>query len=427
MGKVAILGGGESGVGAAVLAQKLGEEVWVSDYGKISDRFKKILSEYKIPFEEGGHTIDKFFDADVIVKSPGIPETAKIILDIRKQGKAIISEIEYAARYTDAKLVAITGSNGKTTTSSLIHHLMVAAGIDAGLGGNIGQSFALQVAVDPKPWYVLEISSFQLDDIDEFRPDVALLLNITPDHLDRYGYSMDAYAKAKFEIGINQTAADTFIYCLDDPETMKRLEGFKGKGKRRGFGYEQMEGNEWRGKSQLIGRHNELNTLAALMAVEACGIQPTSVIPALATFKSIEHRLERVGEVAGVEYINDSKATNVEAVYFALECMEKPVIWMAGGVDKGNDYEPLKRFVSEKVKAIVVLGEHREKFDKDFDKHIMQAMDMKSAVNMAHELAEAGDAVLLSPACASFDLFTNYEDRGVQFKAEVSQIGVRGE
>ncbi|MDX2250222.1 MAG: UDP-N-acetylmuramoyl-L-alanine--D-glutamate ligase [Bacteroidia bacterium] len=439
MAKTAILGGGESGVGAAILAKKQGQEVWLSDAGLIKENYKNELIQNAIPFEEGTHSIDKFFDADLIVKSPGIPGTVPIIQQLKAAGKAVISEIEYASRYTTARIIGITGSNGKTTTTSLIYHLLKAAGKDVGLGGNIGQSFALQVAMEKREGYVLEISSFQLDDIETFRPDVAVLLNITPDHLDRYSYSLDNYAAAKFRITENQTMQNAFIWCLEDEQSLRMMEKLSVLAKKQGFGLKKtpdsaawMENNwlhlaasgpvmDFR-EMNLLGRHNQVNTLAALLAVEAYGVDVKSLTPALKSFLPIEHRLEPCGEIKGVRYINDSKATNVDAVYFALEGLEGPIVWMAGGVDKGNDYQPLVSFVQEKVKAIVVLGEKKEKFLKAFNVPVYQEMSMKSAVETAGKLSQPGDTVLLSPACASFDLFTNYEDRGKQFKAAVQEI-----
>lgn len=437
--KISILGAGESGIGAAVLALKEGYEVWVSDAGKIADRFKKILLEKEIPFEEGEHTKEKFFEADMIVKSPGIPEHVEIIQEIRKKGGKIVSEIEFASQHTDAKLIAITGSNGKTTTTSLIWHLMKAAGIEVGLAGNIGKSFAWQVAEESYEVYVLEISSFQLDDIDTFKPNIALLLNITPDHLDRYDYSLYKYGAAKMKIAANQEESDSLIYWMEDPEIAKQMFDLKPKSQRLPFSLKERKASKaWVEKTQLqmggksfldftslklIGRHNQLNALAALMAVEAYGVDLEEVKDALCEFHPVEHRLEWVAEVDGVSYINDSKATNVDAVAFALEAMEKPLIWLAGGVDKGNDYTELKEEVEQKVKSIIVLGEDKVKFEKEFSLPIQQAMSMEEAVRIASEISETGDTVLLSPACASFDLFKNYEDRGKQFKEEV--LGLR--
>lgn len=436
MGKVVIMGAGESGVGAAILARTLGEEVWVSDAGLIGDKYKKILEEHEVPFEEGKHSIEKFFDADVIVKSPGIPGKVPVLQQLREAGRPVISEIEYAFRYTDAKIIAITGSNGKTTTTSLIYHLMKEAGEDVGLGGNIGKSFALQVATEKKAVYVLEVSSFQLDDIELFRPEVAVLLNITPDHLDRYDYSMDKYARAKMRITENQTMQDTFIYCLDDDQTMRMMAGSKTKARRLGFSFAKEADGYVSGNSlvaggetvidfremKLLGLHNQLNTLAALLAVQAYGLKLSRVSEALKSFQPIEHRLELVAEIDGIRYINDSKATNVDAVYFALEGLKGPIVWLAGGVDKGNEYGHLIPLVKEKVKAIVVLGKDDGKFRSSFDVPQTTVMSMDEALQAAQKFSQSGDTVLLSPACASFDLFKNYEDRGRQFKEAISMI-----
>ena len=435
MSKVIILGAGESGVGAAILAKKQGADVFVSDAGKIAESFLKILSEYQIPFEMEGHTIDKFFEADIIIKSPGIPDRVAVIQQLKAAGVPIISEIEYASRYTDARIIAITGSNGKTTTTSLVYHLLKQAGEDVGLGGNIGTSFAKLVAEEKHRAYVLEISSFQLDDIDTFKPEIALLLNITPDHLDRYGYELSAYGKAKMRIAENQNATDSFIYNLDDAETQNQLEVFQPQAKKMTFSLEKKQGSyAWLEKEKLVvegeiaadfsemrllGRHNQMNTLAALLAVKSYGLKWAQIQEGLKSFESIEHRLEFVRDIGGVKYINDSKATNVDAVSYALEAVQAPIVWLAGGVDKGNDYTEIKALVNEKVKAIVVLGRHSEKFFRDFDVQVRQVMSMKEAIDLARQLAKPGDTVLLSPACASFDLFKNYEDRGRQFKALV--------
>lgn len=435
--KIAILGAGESGVGAALLAKQQGAAVWVSDGGKIADRFRSVLIENAIPFEEGKHTKETFFDSDLVIKSPGIPEHAAIMQEIRASHRPVISEIEYAFRCSGEhdKIIAITGSNGKTTTTSLIWHLLYHVGWDAALVGNIGKSFAWQIATDPKPLYVLEVSSFQLDDIDQFRPDVALLLNITPDHLDRYGYDMTRYANAKFRITENQQSDDTFIYCVDDPETVKHLPSHPTKAQKWAFSLEQsvsatiatndaiVHGQKRAdfSKTQLLGPHNQRNVLAALLATDAIGeTRYKQVEEALYSFEAIEHRLEKVSEQDGVLFINDSKATNVDSVYYAIKGLEGPIIWIAGGVDKGNDYQPLITLVKEKVKALIILGEHREPLDKAFHEVAkIQVMSMAKAVEQAKQIASAGDTVLLSPACASFDLFRNYEDRGRQFKNEV--------
>ena len=440
MKKVAILGAGESGVGAALLAAKLGEEVWVSDAGKIQDRFRSVLETNQIPFEEGKHTYKTFFEADIIVKSPGIPDTVPLIRQLNEQGKSVISEIEYASRYTDAKIIALTGSNGKTTTTSLVGHLMQEVGENVAVGGNIGQSFAWQVATKNPDWYVLEISSFQLDNIESFRPDVAVLLNITPDHLDRYEGSIKQYGAAKFRITENQKEEDLFIYNVDDPETQEQLPSHEITAQKWGFSLNKKEGSrawmdgsalqleDWQAdfeEMSLLGQHNQLNTLAALLAVQAVGVDLERLSGALKTFQPIPNRLEPVAEIDGVRFINDSKATNVDAVYYALESMNRPTIWLAGGVDKGNEYATIQGLVEEKVKAIVVLGKKIEKFHRDFQKPVYQALSMKAAISKAKEIAEKGDTVLLSPACASFDLFRNYEDRGDQFREIVKELKVK--
>ncbi|MFK7922548.1 MAG: UDP-N-acetylmuramoyl-L-alanine--D-glutamate ligase [Bacteroidia bacterium] len=435
--KIAILGAGESGVGAALLAKQQGAEVWVSDGGKIADRFRSVLTNHVIPFEEGKHTKETFFDSNLVIKSPGIPEHAAIVQEIRASHTPVISEIEYAFRCSGAKIIAITGSNGKTTTTSLIWHLAKAMGWDAALVGNIGKSFAWQVATDPKPLYVLEVSSFQLDDIDQFRPDIALLLNITPDHLDRYGYDIVRYGKAKFRIAENQRPDDTFIYSLDDPETHKQMPAHSIQAQALGFALEkQAKAAAWTEEmglcvqnelwadfqlTQLLGPHNQLNALAALLAVNALGVPDRKpVVDGLYSFQAIEHRLEKVKEADGILYINDSKATNIDAVFHALKGLETPIIWLAGGVDKGNDYSVLAEMVKEKVKSLIILGEHREALDKAFPfVERLQVMSMEEGVRAAKKIARSGDVVLLSPACASFDLFQNYEDRGRQFKKEV--------
>ena len=437
--KIAILGAGESGVGAALLAQKTGAEAWVSDKGRIAEKYEQVLREHQIPFETGQHTEEKFFEADIIVKSPGIPDRAPLVQALKAKGKPVISEIEFAARHTGARIIAVTGSNGKTTTTSLIFHLVKAAGLDAGLGGNIGNSFAWLVATTSHAWYVLEISSFQLDDIVEFRPDIAVLLNITPDHLDRYDYRMENYAAAKFRITENQRNADLFIYGASDPVTAETLAHTAVAARKMGFAEAKgpgiaawMEGMEMvlesgfrmdTGDMKLLGRHNALNAMAAVLAAQAAGLDDEEIRAGLRSFQPIEHRLEPVATVAGVAYINDSKATNVDAVGYALESMKKPTIWLAGGVDKGNDYVPLVHHVREKVKVIIVLGEYIEKFFQHFDhQDIYQVMSMQEAVQLASGLAVPGDTVLLSPACASFDLFKNYEDRGKQFKEAVNDL-----
>ena len=432
----AVLGAAESGVGAAVLAARKGADVWVSDGGKIGEAYAARLQQEGIAFEEGTHSLDRVLAADWVVKSPGIPETAPVMRAVREKGIPVISEIELGSWFTQAKIVAITGTNGKTTTTSLIYHLMRHRGLHVGLGGNIGDSFALQVAEADFDWYVLEVSSFQLDDILHFKPDVALVLNITPDHLDRYEGKMERYAAAKMRITENQGHEDVFIFPDHDPEVKKALGKVKVVAKQKPFGPKRADKSAgWLenqmlvlqsgfrfdfGKTQLRGRHNQLNALAALLAVEA--FLPAAA-EGLATFQPVAHRMERVGEISGVEFINDSKATNVDSAFYALEGVDRPMVWIAGGVDKGNDYGPLKRFVNEKVNAIVILGNNREKLDQAFpDVYRVATGSMQEAVQTALQLAEPGDAVLLSPACASFDLFKNYEDRGDQFRQEVQNL-----
>lgn len=435
MPEVVVLGGGESGVGAALLAKKQGLSVLVSDYGQIKAQYEKVLIEHKLPYEMGGHSIESFFDAKVIVKSPGIPGNVPVIQQLQQKGISVISEIEFAYRYAQAPIIAITGSNGKTTTTALLHHLLVGAGVNAALGGNIGYSFAALVAQANQPdVYVLEVSSFQLDDIEAFRPHIALLLNITPDHLDRYSQSMDAYALAKFRIAENQRAEDVFIYSAEDPETQVRLDWIAGLAKQERFGLSKGNGriyeehlyldDGWEfplAQTQLLGPHNQMNMLAALLAVRAWGVDLANIETALASFQPIAHRLEPVRTFEAVQYINDSKATNVDAVKYALAAVSAPIVWLAGGVDKGNDYEALKPLVEEKVKQIIVLGPADEKFRTTFSKPINTVGSMKEAVAIAKQVAQRGDTVLLSPACASFDLFRNYIDRGDQFRIAVNE------
>ncbi|RMG19705.1 MAG: UDP-N-acetylmuramoyl-L-alanine--D-glutamate ligase [Bacteroidetes bacterium] len=440
MKKIAILGAGESGVGAALLAHRQGAEVWVSDAGEIAPRYRQTLEEKGIPFETGRHTIDKFFEADVIVKSPGIPPTAEVIQRLKGAGKYIISEVEYAFQCTSAHIVAITGSNGKTTTTALTYELLKAAGLKVEVGGNIGHSFARLVAEKPADYYVVELSSFQLDDIDRFRPAIAVLLNITADHLDRYGYDMARYAAAKLAIARNQQADDLFIYRQDDPWTIRAMSGKPLQARTQCFALQQAEGlaaylsgqhiqlpgygSFSTAEMQLMGPHNALNAMAALLVAKALGAQPEQIRPALNGFTAIEHRLEKVAQIAGVTYINDSKATNVESVWYALQSMDRPVVWIVGGIDKGNDYSLLEELVKKKVKYLIVLGENKEKFFQHFGyKPFAQVMRMKDAVELAARVSEAGDYVLLSPACSSFDLFENYAQRGKVFKYEVKQLG----
>lgn len=441
--KIAILGAGESGVGAALLAMKQGYHVFVSDAGSIAEAYKKELQQAGIPFEEHGHSLEKILDADLIIKSPGIAETTPVMQAVRSRSKHVISEIEWAYRFCNqATIIAITGTNGKTTTTALIHYLLKNSGIPAACVGNIGNSFARQVATSPEPCYVVEVSSFQLDDIETFHPHVAILLNITEDHLDRYG-TMEAYAAAKFRITENQTAEDYFIYCLDDAYTKKF---FKKNIRSQLLPFsimEQVKQGAYLNNQQihirinddecilsadelsLKGKHNLYNSMAAGIAGKTMNIRNEKIRESLATFKGIEHRLEYVATVRGVEFINDSKATNVNSVWYALECMKKPVILIMGGIDKGNDYEIIRGLVKEKVKAIVCLGKDNRKINEAFQDDVplmVNTTSMKEAVDAAFHFASPGDVVLLSPGCASFDLFKNYEDRGRQFKQVVKEL-----
>ncbi|MFT3933274.1 MAG: UDP-N-acetylmuramoyl-L-alanine--D-glutamate ligase [Chitinophagaceae bacterium] len=445
--RMVILGGGESGVGAALLAKQQGFEVFLSDSGSLKDVYKKELTDNAIAFEEKGHTEDLVLNADEIVKSPGIPEKNELVKKIRAKGILVISEIELAFRYKgNSKIVAITGSNGKTTTTSLIYHICKHAGLDAALVGNIGYSFAKQVAEDPKPWYIAEISSFQLDDIQTFRPDVAVLTNITEDHLDRYDYKFENYIASKFRIAMNQTKEDFFIYCADDPVTMEYVHKYAINSNPLPFTMQQQQpGNGGFIKNgQMIieannservtmsiydfalkGKHNQYNTMAAGIAAATLGLRKDKIREAIESFETLEHRMEPVLTVKGVEFINDSKATNVNSTWYALESMEKPTILILGGVDKGNDYSLLMDLVKEKVKAIVCMGIDNRKIHEAFGKEVELIVNTASAAEAVHaafHFAEKGDVVLLSPACASFDLFKNYEDRGRQFKEAVREL-----
>lgn len=443
--ELVILGGGESGVGAAVLGKQQGYKVFLSDGGLLNETYKKKLVENYIEFEEGGHTEEKILNADEIVKSPGIPEKNELVKKIRKKGIPVISEIELAYRYKgDSKIVAITGSNGKTTTTSLIYHITKVAGLDSALVGNIGYSFAKQVAEDPKALYVAEISSFQLDDIKEFRPDIAVLLNITEDHLDRYEYKFENYINSKFRITENQTVDDYFIYCLDDEVITKKLQTLNLHTIQMPFSMKQevkkgayIKADQMILKTQeeresmsvydfaLKGKHNQYNTMAAGIAACTLDIRKEKIREAVKTFQSLEHRLEYVATVRGVEFYNDSKSTNINSSWFALESLEKPIILILGGVDKGNDYTLIKDLVKEKVKAIVCMGIDNTRIHSAFKKVVKKIIDTQSAkgaVTTAFGLAAKGDAVLLSPACSSFDLFKNYADRGNQFKEAVKEL-----
>ncbi len=442
--RIAILGAGESGWGTAVLAAKHGYEVFVTDGGAIKDLYKKDLMSRGIEFEEKQHSDDKILNADLIMKSPGIPEKAEIVKKIRAKGIKVVSEIEFASWFTDAQIVGITGSNGKTTVTSLTYQILKDGGLNVGLGGNIGKSFAYQVATENHDYYVLEISSFQLDDIEKFRPNVAVLTNITPDHLDRYNYELQNYVASKFNITQNQQAEDVFIYCMDDEITMANYAEFVSSARQIPFSYDNpvaegafVNNNEINfliNKTQLNmsiqelgikGRHNVYNSMAAGIVGSVYGLRKEQIRQSLANFKSLEHRLETVSKVRGVEFINDSKATNVNSAWYALESMSKEIIWIAGGVDKGNDYAVLEPLVKSKVKAMICLGLDNTKLHSAFGKSvdvIINCTTMRDAVRTAYQMAKTGEAVLLSPACASFDLFENYEDRGNKFKECVYQL-----
>ncbi len=443
MKKIAILGAAESGTGAAILAKKEGYDVFVSDMSPIKERYKKMLDDRQIVWEEGHHTEARILDAEEIVKSPGIPDEAPIVKKAIEKGIRIISEIEFAGRYTNSKMICITGSNGKTTTTSLIYHIFKTAGYDAGLAGNIGNSLALQVAEEPHEYYIIELSSFQLDNMYDFRADIAILLNITPDHLDRYGNCMQNYVDAKMRITRNQTSEDAFIYWADDPIIKRELEKYDIKAvqcpfsevKKKGvIGY--MEEGQYKieyptpfnmeqEELSLTGRHNIYNSLAAGIASNISGIKKDVIRQSLSDFPGVEHRLERVCKVDGVEYINDSKATNVDACWYALESMKTPTILIIGGKDKGNDYEPIRELVKKKCAGLVFLGADNTKLHDFFDSLGIPVRDthsMKDCVAACRELAKPGDTVLLSPCCASFDLFKNMEDRGEQFKTLVREL-----
>ena len=440
------MGGGESGVGAAVLAKVKGFDVFLSDNGQIAGHYADDLRKWDIPFEEGGHTEDLILNADEVIKSPGIPSTVPMIQKLEAKGTPILSEIEFAGRYDNAKKICITGSNGKTTTTSLIYYLLQNAGLNVGLGGNIGKSYAYQVATEHFDYYVLEISSFQLDNCYEFHPDIAIITNITPNHLDRYGYQLENYIKAKFRITRNLSPEDCFIFDSDDEITIDHLNKIILSAKRLPFTqkteveqgafvkddkivvkYEDEECDIFLKELALGGKHNIYNSMAAALAAKASGIDNKTIRESLATFQPVEHRLEPVLSIKDVLYINDSKATNVDAAWYALECQSKPVVWIVGGKDKGNDYEVLKPLVKDKVKAIVCLGVDNSKIKAAFgdivgEGKLVETRSAADAVKEASKFAEAGDVVLLSPCCASFDLFTSYEDRGRKFKEAVRML-----
>lgn len=439
-----ILGGGESGVGAAILAKSKGFEVFVSDSSSLKEVYRNELKQAGIEWEEGAHDLSRILSADEIVKSPGIPENNQLVKQIREKGIAVISEIELAYRFKgESRVVAITGSNGKTTTTSLIYHILKTGGLDVALVGNIGESFARQVALDPKPVYVVEVSSFQLDDIVSFRPDIAVLTNITEDHLDRYDYKFENYIRSKFRIIENQQTGDYFIYNMDDEVTMKYIDQFKinstqlpiSMAHENGGAFIKdgtmhvRTGDDFMSMSvydfTLRGKHNQFNTMAGSLAGATMEIRKEKIREAVQTFQNLEHRMEHVATIRGVEFINDSKATNINSTWYALESMSKPTVLILGGVDKGNDYSLLMDMVKEKVKAIICLGVDNKKIHDAFDGAVPVIIDTASAqeaVVAAFSYSEKGDAVLLSPGCASFDLFKNYEDRGLQFKRAVVDL-----
>ena len=444
MSRIVVLGGGESGVGSAVLAKVKGFDVFLSDMGKISEDYAAVLNEWNIPYEEGKHSEELILNADEVIKSPGIPSTAPMVRKIEGQGINVISEIEFAGRYDSAKKICITGSNGKTTTTSLIYHLPQQAGLNVGLGGNIGKSYAYQVATEKYDIYVLELSSFQLDNVYDFKADIAIITNITPDHLDRYGHDMENYVKAKFRITRNMSSEDCFIFCSDDEITINHLNQIVVKAQKLPFTqktevgqgaflkndkivvrYKEDECDMFLQELALGGRHNVYNSMAAAIAAKVMDIDNEAIRNGLSTFQAVEHRLEKVLSIGDVLYINDSKATNVDAAWYALECQTRPVVWIVGGTDKGNDYSSLIPLVQEKVKAVICMGLDNTKIHDSFGSIVPEMHDVTSAeeaVKTAHKLAEAGDVVLLSPCCASFDLFKNYEDRGRQFKEAVRKL-----
>ncbi len=446
MSRIVVLGGGESGVGSAVLAKVKGFDVFLSDKGEIAPAYAETLRKWDIPFEQGQHTEELILSADEVVKSPGIPSEVPMVQKIMDKGIHVISEIEFAGRYDSAKKICITGSNGKTTTTSLIYYLMRNAGLNVGLGGNIGKSYAYQVATEHFDYYVLEISSFQLDNCYEFHPDIAIITNITPDHLDRYGYDFENYVRAKFRITQNLSPDDCFIFDSDDEITVGHLGKIVMQAKRLPFTqkgeveqgaflkedkivvrYEKEECDIYLKELALGGKHNIYNSMAAALAAKASGISNKVIRESLETFQPVEHRLEPVLSVGGVLYINDSKATNVDSAWYALECQKKPVVWIVGGKDKGNDYSVLDSLVKEKVKGIVCLGVDNAKIHAHFDpivgaENTVDAKSALEAVQKASKMASDGDVVLLSPCCASFDLFTSYEDRGRKFKEAVRSL-----
>ncbi|WP_152558184.1 UDP-N-acetylmuramoyl-L-alanine--D-glutamate ligase [Altibacter lentus] len=443
-GRLVILGAGESGVGTAILGKKKGFEVFVSDFGKIKDKYKQVLLHHEIEWEEEGHTEATLLSATVVMKSPGIKDTASVVMKLKEKGIPVISEIEFASQYTEATIVGITGSNGKTTTATLTYELLKNGGLNVALGGNIGKSFAEQVAEDIYEHFVLELSSFQLDGIVNFRPHIAVLTNLSPDHLDRYDYKYENYIASKFRITMNQTASDYFIYDADDEEIAKWLATHPIRSKKIPFSVKkELEEGAYIKNEQIIltidntnltmpiatlglqGQHNIKNAMAASTVATLLKIRKATIRESLESFQGVEHRLEKVLRINKVLYINDSKATNVNATFYALDSMETPTVWIVGGEDKGNDYSELLPLVNEKVKAIICLGVNNEKIVNAFGNVVdvmVETQSMQDAVQVAYRMAERGETVLLSPACASFDLFENYEDRGRQFKDAVRNL-----
>ena len=438
------LGAGESGVGAAILAQKVGYDVFVSDFGSVKPEYRQLMQEHGIEFEEGQHSEERILGANLVMKSPGIPDKAPLIKKLHLEGIPVVSEIGFAGRYSKAKRICITGSNGKTTTTLMLHHILTQAGVKAGLAGNVGQSFARQVAESDHDLYVLEISSFQLDGMFDFKADIAILMNITPDHLDRYEYDFQKYIESKFRLIQNMTPNDHFIYCGDDPVIREQIAHRQILPRRLPFGFDSVYNpGAWVEGDQLHivinnnpfnmsifdlsmqGRHNAYNSMASGIASRVLDIRKETIRESLSDFQGVEHRLEPVIKVHGIEFVNDSKATNVNSSWYALETMKTMVVWIAGGVDKGNDYTMLYPLIREKVKAIVCLGKDNSRIHESFYNLVDTIVDtdnMDEAVKTAYYLAEQGDTVLLSPACASFDLFENYEDRGRQFKSSVRNL-----
>lgn len=444
MALLVVLGGGESGVGTAILAQKKGYDVFVSDRGEIKKKYKDVLSHYGIDWEEGKHSEDRVLLADIVMKSPGIPDMVPLVKKLFVEGIPVVSEIEFASKYTDAKIIGITGSNGKTTTTMLTNHLLQSAGLKVGMAGNIGDSYAKMVAENDFEYYVLEISSFQLDGITDFKPNIAVITNITPDHLDRYEYKFENYIASKFRIAMNQTETDYLIYDADDEVIVSWLEANPVKSKLMPFSLKKsfkegtyLEDNKITIKTlidtitmrtdalALEGQHNVKNTMAAATIAKLVSIRKDTIRECISNFQGAPHRLEKVLKISHVQYVNDSKATNVNATYYALDSMKTQTVWIVGGVDKGNDYKALMPLVREKVKAIICLGMDNEQIKETFGNVVdlmVETFAMEEAVKVAYKIAERGDTVLLSPACASFDLFENYEDRGNQFKNCVKNL-----